>query len=259
MNSRSLQRKSLKLEQWNEKIEQQLHTARLLQAKLLPPPTHVFRDIEIHATYLPMEEVGGDFYDFHFDEEKLVVFIADVSGHGIPGAFNATIGKILYRHISVTCEKPSMVMQELNSQLLEYTIQGNFMTAFLGWIYFESKTMLYSNAGHLPLYVCRNDDGSIHELPVNGPSVGWHRDTTYNDSTFQLKSNDRLILHTDGIVECFNEKREWYGSERFEQFIRGHCEQPVDCFSRDLVESLRHFSGSTAFNDDITLVVADIP
>lgn len=52
----------------------------------------------MYAKYLPSGEIGGDFYDiFHSEENHLGVFIADVTGHGVPAALFASTVKFSFQ------------------------------------------------------------------------------------------------------------------------------------------------------------------
>jgi serine phosphatase RsbU (regulator of sigma subunit) len=259
VQSRNLQKKAFELEKRYEVIEQQLRIARLMQSKLLPPREHNINDITIFATYLPMEKVGGDFYDVNYNDTSLMVFIADVSGHGIPGAFMATISKILFKQITENYKSPSQVLDTLNSQMLEYIVEGNFLTAFHGFIDFKSKELVFTCAGHVPALIYRKDSDTLYELPVNGSSIGWHKDNRFSESSFQLQPGDRIILYTDGIIECFNDEREMYGVERFKIFVRTNHNLSGEVLSKLLITELKGFMAGDTFDDDITLVIIDIP
>ena len=76
----------------NEKIRQagirkELELAAQMQSLLFPTQLPRVKGYEIHATYLPHQEVGGDYYDFiPVSENEFIFCMADVSGKGIPAA-----------------------------------------------------------------------------------------------------------------------------------------------------------------------------
>ena len=70
----------------NRLMKRELEMARRIQQALIPQETP---NKNIFSLYRPMEEVGGDYFDFFRigDEGKIGVFLSDVSGHGVPAAF----------------------------------------------------------------------------------------------------------------------------------------------------------------------------
>ena len=82
-----------------ERAKTELHTARQIQASMLPsifPPFPERTEFEIYASMDPAREVGGDFYDFFLiDDDHLCLVIADVSGKGVPAALFMMASKIV--------------------------------------------------------------------------------------------------------------------------------------------------------------------
>ena len=68
-------------------MKRELSVARTIQEAIIPRRFPVFGSVWVNGNYLPMEELGGDFYDvFQIDNNRIVLLIADVSGHGVPAA-----------------------------------------------------------------------------------------------------------------------------------------------------------------------------
>nr|HPQ53938.1 hypothetical protein [Spirochaetota bacterium] len=77
----------------NREIEIELELARNIQKSLLPEMKPASKSLEMYGYFLPMDKVGGDFYDFYELESSIIVSIYDVSGHGVPAAFLGVIAK----------------------------------------------------------------------------------------------------------------------------------------------------------------------
>lgn len=127
--TQELEKVNQKLIGRNQKIEEELNTARLLQNKLIPQILPEIPGYRFHAVYIPMDQVGGDFYDLKSTDEKLEVFIADVSGHGLPGAFVSMVTKIAFEGIS-SRQSTSNVLYLINDILLRSTLENNFVSMF---------------------------------------------------------------------------------------------------------------------------------
>ena len=81
------------------------------------------------ARYEPMKEVAGDFYDFiAFDERRLTVLVADVSGHGVPAALIASMLKVAFGAQKEYATDPAEVLSRMNAAL-HGILDRQFVTA----------------------------------------------------------------------------------------------------------------------------------
>ena len=241
----------------NADIESELEIARMLQKRLLPSSMPEISGYHEHAIYIPMDKVGGDFYNIDEHEGYLNVFIADVSGHGLPGAFLATITKIALDHITEQ-KGAGKVLCLLNDVILQHTVRSNFVTAFFASIDTKTNVMQYASAGHPASIVYRRKDDEFIELQTKGTPLGLFHDTKIEEDTVQLASGDRIIFYTDGITECANESNEQFGEDRFKKMIKKYSNNSSETFSDELLKELKIFCGSCNYDDDITMVVIDV-
>ncbi len=245
------------LEKRNNEIGEELKIAHLLQHKLLPHDIPLIQGYKFHPTYIPMDEVGGDFYDFKVQNNVIEIFITDVSGHGLVAAFISMIAKIALDNIN-NKSSSTFVMHQLNETLCRSTVNYNYMTSFFCLIDIESKIMRYSNAGHLPPIVYKNETGKFFELNAKGKPLGWFSDLQLIEEQIQLEKGDRVLFYTDGITECVNSSKELYGEDRFKEFIRANAALAPDIFSNKLINELMIFCNDDKFDDDLCLLVFDI-
>ena len=84
-----------------ERIGAELELAKRIQADMLPNIFPAFpdrNDFDVYASMTPAKEVGGDFYDFYFlDERHLMITVADVSDKGVPAALFMVAAKTLLK------------------------------------------------------------------------------------------------------------------------------------------------------------------
>jgi serine phosphatase RsbU (regulator of sigma subunit) len=242
----------------NREIEEELETARLLQRRLLPGGALVAPGCRFGAVYIPMDKVGGDFYDHTWTDGSIRLFIADVSGHGLPGAFLATVTKVALDGIT---ERPAAagVLLKLNDSICRATVRNNYVTAFYCIIDQEMRRVRYCSAGHLPQFLHRKRTGECLPMKTPGMPLGWFGDIRLVEGSMDLEPGDRLVLYTDGIVECVNPKGEMFGEERFISFISGNGHIPPQDFLDALIGEIKAFTGGAVFYDDITCMVLDLP
>lgn len=98
--------------------------------------------IRLCASMIPAKEVGGDFFDyFWLDDRRLGFVVADVSGKGVPAALFMSLSLALLRTIVPISAGPSDCLARLNSQLSRDNEMQMFVTLFYG-IYDASSGFL---------------------------------------------------------------------------------------------------------------------
>ena len=85
------------VEQERDRFAENLAAARLVQQEILPQRAPLTELVDIAFRYLPMEQVGGDYFTFvdFREHDSLGIFIGDVSGHGVPAALYTMMVKAI--------------------------------------------------------------------------------------------------------------------------------------------------------------------
>lgn len=241
----------------NREIESELDVARMLQLRLLPASLPEIPGYNIHVLCISMDKVGGDFYDIERREDSVDIFIADVCGHGLPGAFLATVTKISFENIT-TRTTPANVMFLLNDVIRRYTVNSNFVTAFYAAIDITTRVIRYSCGGHVTPLLYRRKNDEFIELKAKGTLLGIFKNIKIEEKMIQLESGDRVFFYTDGITECTNPATVFFDEFRLRKSIKEHAGKTAEEFSHELMKELEAFKGEKTFDDDITMVVLDV-
>ncbi len=219
MSQRALQRENQtyrrELEQTNAELqgnvrmlEQDQQAGRVVQMRMLPKSPLVLGGYVFNHSVIPSLYLSGDFTDYFLVGDSHATFvIADVSGHGSSSAFVTVLLKNLfarkrsdYIHRSDnSILNPIAMMEQANHDLLELAI-GKFATLVVGVIDFQTNTLRYSVAGHLPLPVLVANGGAIY-LEGEGTAVGIMEDACYTECNIQLPDQFMLAMFSDGILE----------------------------------------------------------
>ena len=122
----------------------------------------------------------------------------------------------------------------------------------------DTNVLQYSNAGHFPPLVYRPKSDEFFELKAKGTPLGWFKTLKLEEEEIQLNTGDRLLLYTDGIIECTNTDGVEFTEEKFREFIKTNSKLLPEKFSNELLKHLRDYSGKDDFDDDLCLIVLDI-
>ena len=240
-------------------IETELETARQIQSSILPATVPEIENLRIAASYQPMTAVAGDFYQFvRSGNNHLGIFVADVSGHGVPAALVSSMIKVAMQSVAVHADDPAQLLSGLN-RILSSEAQGQFVSAAYVWIDTENRNALYSAAGHPPLLCWRNTRGEMQRIESNGLLFGIEADSAYPVCSVPLGQSDRFLLYTDGVTETENAAGEAFGDQQLERVVRSNRSQPASELSRQVLSELQKWRPvAVSQQDDITLIVVDV-
>jgi len=234
-----------------ERMQAQLDAAARIQSNFLPRIPDIGNGHEIFAVTQPAIFIGGDFYDLiPLGDGSLLACVADVSGKGLPAAL---IGATLWttmRTLSSMHESPAMLLQALNTEVLDVLAYEMFATMICCRYWPENRTGRIALAGHLPpLHVTSGAIESIDSL--SGLPLGIDPGATYSESGFTLEQGESLLLYTDGITEARDQSGEFYGKGRLESLLQV-CERGP--WGPEILKDIEAWQRGADANDDLTIV-----
>ena len=241
------------------RLEEDLATARRIQAGLLPPKAPRVKGLDVGTAYAPAMELAGDFYDlFRYGDGCLAVAAGDVSGKATPAALfgSLTVG-IMRGHVLEKYWSPAALLENINEQLLIPAVEDRFVAMVFAIFDGRDRSLVISNAGFPLPYMVRG--GRIDTIEVQGQPLGIFPDQNYNDRRIKLERGDVVAFCSDGLVDCENDKGEHFGIPRFEEVLLGAAEKPAQAIADALLEATNTFAaGNTHITDDRTVVVVKL-
>jgi len=224
-------------------------------------------DMSFSGLYAPASKVGGDWWSVHeLPDERVLLLIGDVTGHGIPAAMVTAAAKGCYDVAQRLMSDEFDVVRLLD--LLDDAVRkagGNqfYMTCFATLLDPPRKRVTYANAGHVVPYLCRSKpDGTValDALVARGNPLGAVEKAEYQSTSRELRSGDILVWYTDGIVECTNPLRRQFGDRRMQRLLRrvDAARATVQGVRNDLARAAIAFQEGHPADDDITLVVGRV-
>ena len=242
------------LRKLNQQIVRDLQIARRVQEALVPQGTFRSPRIEIRSAYIPSETLSGDFYDYFLQDDLIYLFVADVSGHGLPAAILVSLLKSYLHTETGVHTSLSSFMSRLNDFLFSVSLPTQFATAQLFRVDADGN-LSYSNAAHPPFLLYSRETGTtvVHEEPSH--LLGAMPDMPFAERSMRVAPGDTLFVYTDGLTDRRNEAREFYSIERIARLMEqsGHEDLPTlyDTIFRDVSS----FPTTEDFKDDIAFVL----
>ncbi|TGL77233.1 7TM diverse intracellular signaling domain-containing protein [Leptospira jelokensis] len=233
-------------------IRKDLEIARSIQMRILPGKFPELKQLNTIVSYLPLYDVGGDFYDyFDSSENKLGIVIADVTGHGVSAALDSSTVKIAFRNAKEFMDSPKELMEAMN-RFLCTSLHARFVSAAYFYLDFDLMQLKFCSAGNPPIILIRN--GSIQAYECPGLLLGVKPEFVYDQKEIQLETGDRILIFTDGLYENLKPNEEPY-SILFPEI------QPIiglshEQFHQKLLERLSLLR--IILKDDITMISLEI-
>ncbi len=246
-----------KIEEQSIEIEKQIQATQKIQVSLLPDAIPKIQNAEVSFQYHPMMEVGGDFLDLDYRNDELRFFVCDVSGHGIPAAFLATMVKMALQESFELSLPPIESLMKIYGSL-KGKMKNHFLSAAFCSLDLKTGNIRYANAGHLPPIIIPNN-GNAEFFPIRGRIISDLFSPNFEEKTIQLNPNDKIFLYTDGIIEARNLENEMFGERRLLQIINSYKNLSPKNLCEVVYSELTEFSkySSNHFADDVTLLAAE--
>jgi serine phosphatase RsbU (regulator of sigma subunit) len=250
-------------------LEKELELASTIQETLVPSSEIIEHGpVKVAGHFQPATQCGGDWWAVHeLPGDKVLVIIGDVTGHGVPAAMITAAAKAacdVGRLLEGARLTPSRLLELMNHAIFESARRKFVMTCFASIIDTRTRTISYANAGHNFPYLYRNPnslqqgEAEFTVLMSRGNRLGDIPDSTFAESTQQLRAGDKLVFFTDGLIECENAANEEYGEKRLRLAIRQSADQPPKGMRDAMMQQAAQFYADRPRKDDITLVVAHI-
>lgn len=247
------------------RLDEDLKAAAVIQSSLLPTRTPYFQNITMVWRFQPCDLIGGDIFNVcQLDEQHLGIYMVDVSGHGVPGAMvTVSVHQLLQPENGYLKKSrgdfpyyeivpPAEVCYALDG---EYPIErfDKYFTIVYAILDTHSGRLRYCSAAHPPPILLRVDE-SVELLDKAGTIIGLGGIVPFEEDEKLLAAGDKLIFYTDGVVECQNEKGEFYGEDRFLHLLQSLGKRSIGQILDSVMNSLATFAGGASFQDDVSLL-----
>jgi phosphoserine phosphatase RsbU/P len=253
----------LKAKAYNDAVKEQmaseLRIAREIQMGMLPRDFASYEKdyrVGLAGVLEPAREVGGDLYGVcAAGPDRLVLFLGDVSGKGIPAALFMVRAITLARLLARDIAEPERILERLNDELATDNPHLMFVTFLCGVYAPASGRLALASAGHCypvllpaaePPRWAMQDPGTL----VLGLEPGFK----YVGADLVLRKGDTVVFYTDGVTEAFNPSQQCYGDDRLLLDLTGFAGQPAPAIAAGVLKRVRSFAGAAPQSDDIAIL-----
>ena len=260
-----LEMKQMELEYLYYELEKQIKKADEIHKRTLNYNNPKLKNYSFESYYLPAENLGGDFYDIIKKGNKVILYLSDVTGHGLEAAvMSSFIKSTINSYVeAVNIEKinPANIGRFLAEQYLKENYPDDyFICTIIMVLNTDTDQLEYLNLGiQEPILLYRENrntkklDKLINKgLPI---SSAFSIDVLdFKTDNLYLEEGDTLIFNTDGITEERVDGE--YFVDMYQEVFLNKVDLPPAVISQNIKNKFIEFTGeSNPIRDDITYLI----
>ena len=242
------------LRRMNDQMTRDLQIARRVQEALVPQGSFRTDRVEIRSAYIPSETLSGDFYDYFSQGDSLYLFVADVSGHGLPAAILVSLLKSYIHTEADPGRSLAEFMSNLNNFLFSVSLPTQFATAQLFRLDGD-RHLFYANAAHPPFLLYRRETKKVEVVEHPGNLLGAMPDMEFEEKPVNVAPGDTLFVYTDGLTDRRNASGEFYSLDRVAAILEESAGLDLAIAYDRIYKDVTEFPATAEFKDDIAFVL----
>lgn len=237
-------------------MERDLAVASEIQRGLLPAAMPELAGYELAAFSRPAAQAGGDYYDWQtLTKDRLLVSLADVTGHGVGPALVTAACRAYVRASTTSFSSPNGLLKRVNELIHTDVTGGRFVTFALLDMDLEHDQGNLLCAGHAPTLFLGTGETRPEIIAAQGMPLGILPDTVLDEvHPLVFRAGDLLLMFSDGIHELANDSGEAFGLDRLEHFMTTNRRLPIRQFLDRLESELDTHRGDRMPQDDMTAI-----
>jgi sigma-B regulation protein RsbU (phosphoserine phosphatase) len=240
-----------------EALDRELADASEYVLSLLPAPISD-GPVQTEWRFVPSTQLGGDAFGYYWlDENTFVLFMIDVSGHGVGAAMHsvAVVDVLRQRAMpDVDWRDPGQVLANLNNRFQMDRYHGMLFTMWYGVYEVGARMLSYGTAGHHPAYLLTPGQSAVRPLGGKAMMIGAVPDLTYSVDTAPIQAGSVLYLFSDGAFEITLAAGGQWALKDFVALIG--ASPALGSESDRLLQAVRRSARPGPLEDDCSIVVA---
>ena len=252
------------IEKSHENIQHSINYASRIQQALLPEDNFFTQNFSSHFIFnKPKEVVSGDFYFFKKKENKIVIAVADCTGHGVPGALVSMLGisflnEIINENKTINA---AQILEELRikvktslKQTDKKSLNKDGMDIALCVLDTKLMTLSFSGANN-PLFIVKQN--SFEEIKATRNPIGiYPKEIPFKNNEIKLQKQDKIYMFSDGYADQFGgEKGVKFKKNNFRELFTENHASSLSEQKIFLNETIKKWQGSKYQQTDDILIV----
>jgi serine phosphatase RsbU (regulator of sigma subunit)/PAS domain-containing protein len=214
------------LQIYRERIEDDLEASRNSQRDLLPKPEALVAiEVKCHVRldyfFEPTSELGGDIWGcLPLGDGRLVLYLADFSGHGVAAALNTFRLTTLIQEHREKRDDPAAYLQILNERLKENLPTGQYATMLYGIVEPEAGRFRYAAAAAPRPLVADTASGTVEAGEGRGLPLGAVAGAKFTEREMTIRPGSLIFLASDALAESVDVEGASLGKDGVAQLVR---------------------------------------
>jgi len=262
--NRDLQQKNQTLEMMamnllgqKQMLEREFLEAAEYMRSMLPPP--MSGDVSIESRFIPSRQLGGDCFDYYWlDPDYLMIYLLDVSGHGLGATLLSVTVLNMLRSQSlpgVNFYQPQHVLSALNETFQMTDQNEKYFTIWYGVYNHANHQLVYASAGHPPPVLLKpqgNGLGQASLLKQTGVPIGMLPSIQFTTQRCHVDEGSTLYLFSDGAYEIRQPNGDFW---EFNAFVERLTQlNPTPDALDDMVKQIQAINPEVPLADDLSLL-----
>ncbi len=256
-----IEEQKLIVEVKNKEIVDSINYAKRIQSAILPSIEKIRKYLpDTFVLYQPKDIVAGDFYWFAEKEGKILIAVADCTGHGVPGAMVSVVcHNALNRAVNdFKLVEPSKILDRTAELVKEAFKKNNEevkdgMDISLCAFDLKNNELEYAGAINSLFYVTEN---KLKEVKGDKQPIGQFADVKpFTNHKIALSQGDRVYMFSDGYADQFGgEKGKKYMYRRFRDLISSISKKEFSTQKQELMNEFENWRGGLEQLDDVCVI-----
>ena len=259
---RKVNERTQELKEQNIKIMDSIDYAKKLQETIIASDQEMLDAFKnSFVLWQPKDIVGGDFYWLRKMNNKVILAVADCTGHGVPGALMTMAVAPILNHIVQEGyhSSPGEIIKELNLRIKSaMQKEGTRITddgLDIGICLIEGDTLKFAGA-KIDLYQKKQE--GVLRIQGDRHSIGYLKsdpNQTFKNTILEITKDDYFYITTDGFIDQNGgPKNHSFGRKRFISLIEESSNLNSQEQRNFFNQSLINFCQEEPQRDDITVL-----
>ena len=228
--------------------------AAKVHRRLCAPSLIHYGPFDIASEIFAVRHLPGDFFTVEETDRGLVFALGDIGGKGLAAGMWVTHLIGLIRTHTVVNSDPHAIAAAVNRDIARLSSVEPLSTMFIGRLDAVTGMLEYCSAGH-PAALLLRANGQLESLSEGGPMLGVVPAASFACGTVQLRTDDVMLVCSDGILESFDEAEREFGDHRLEAEFRRAQGGSAESVLFSILGAVQDFAAPRPLTDDMTLVI----